>query len=100
LPRHSLNRCEAYSRTPPTPEKIRIYFATLLDQNLITPDATYITKRFGSLQKARVLAKLPDQTRSQTTISLRNGRRRASSSGAFPDSAAEHGICRKTYWRG
>jgi hypothetical protein len=43
--------------------------ANLLDQNASTPSATYIAKRFGSLQKARILAKLPDQTRSQITVS-------------------------------
>jgi hypothetical protein len=42
---------------------------SLLDQNRNTPSAHYFVKRFGSLSKARVLAKLPDQTRSQITAS-------------------------------
>jgi len=37
----------------------------LLDQNGGTPSAYYFVKRFGSLRKARVLAKLPVPTHSQ-----------------------------------
>jgi hypothetical protein len=43
--------------------------ANLLDQNVGTPSANYFIKRLGSLAEARVLAKLPDQTRSQITAS-------------------------------
>jgi hypothetical protein len=43
--------------------------ANLFDQNVGTPSANYLIKRLGSLADARVLAKLPDQTRSQITAS-------------------------------
>jgi hypothetical protein len=43
--------------------------ANLLDQNTSTPSAHYFVKRFGSLGRARVLANLTDQTRSQITAS-------------------------------
>ena len=40
----------------------------LLNQNGETPSAYYFVKRFGSLTKARLLAKLPPQTHSQITL--------------------------------
>jgi hypothetical protein len=44
----------------------------LLDQNGDTPSACYFVKRFGSLTKAKALAKLPAQTHSQImTAALR-----------------------------
>ncbi|WP_271557764.1 recombinase family protein [Bradyrhizobium sp. CCBAU 45394] len=39
--------------------------ANLVDQNGATPSAYYYTKRFGSLTKARELARLPSLTKSQ-----------------------------------
>lgn len=41
--------------------------ANLLDQNGATPTANYYAKRFGSLTKARELARLPPRTRSEIT---------------------------------
>jgi hypothetical protein len=42
--------------------------ANLLDQNEVAPSAYYFVKRFGSLTKARDLAKLPAQTHSQIML--------------------------------
>lgn len=42
--------------------------ANLLNQNGVTPKIGYFAKRFGSLTKARALAKLPDRTQSQITL--------------------------------
>jgi hypothetical protein len=42
--------------------------ANLLDQNGGTPSAHYFARRFGSLTKAKVLAKLPLQTHSQIML--------------------------------
>lgn len=42
--------------------------ANLLNQNGETPSAYYFAKRFGSLTKARLMAKLPPQTHSQITL--------------------------------
>jgi hypothetical protein len=41
----------------------------LLNRNVGTPSANYFVKRFGSLTKARILAKLSDQTHSQIMVS-------------------------------
>jgi DNA invertase Pin-like site-specific DNA recombinase len=42
--------------------------ANLLDQNGFTPTAHYYVKRFGSLTRARTLAKLPPRTHSEITL--------------------------------
>ena len=46
----------------------RYISANLLDQNGGTPSAHYFAKRFGSLTRARVLARLPTQTHSQIML--------------------------------
>jgi DNA invertase Pin-like site-specific DNA recombinase len=47
----------------------------LLNQNGETPSAAYFVKRFGSLNKARALAKLPVLTHSQVTLAACKRRR-------------------------
>jgi len=42
--------------------------ANLLNQNGVTPKISYYAKRFGSLTKARALAKLPDRTQSEVAL--------------------------------
>ncbi len=49
--------------------------ANLIDQNCVTPSAYYFTKRFGSLTKARVLARLPVLTMSQQVSAGRKRRK-------------------------
>jgi DNA invertase Pin-like site-specific DNA recombinase len=49
--------------------------ANLIDQNGVTPSAYYYTKRFGSLTKARALARLPLLTMSQMVSAGRKRRK-------------------------
>jgi hypothetical protein len=56
----------------------------LLDQNNITPRAYYFIKRFGSLAKARALAKLPARSRSQIMLGTVKRKREGKAIGRKP----------------
>jgi DNA invertase Pin-like site-specific DNA recombinase len=66
-------------------EKQRGYMsANLLDQNGVTPTAHYFAKRFGSLTKARALAKLPPRSHSQIMLAACKRREAGTTIGRRP----------------
>jgi hypothetical protein len=58
--------------------------ANLLDQNGSTPSAHYFVKRFGSLTRAKTLAKLPAQTHSQIMLAALKRKREGKTIGRRP----------------